>query len=233
DDEAPLRRIDEHAGRVDAIRRRLVERIAPLADALKQARPLRDHLSALWKCVDSFEGRDVLEGQIDAAGSEGLLEEAAEHVQAWEELTGLFDQAVELLGSETLSGADFVATLEYGLDLLDLAIIPPRADEVVIGDVERTRTVGCRAALVLGLNEGTFPRSHADPTVLSDEERRLLRDRQVDVEPDGKSLQLGERFLAYRAFTTPSERLTLTRSVSDGEGRSATPSPYWEHVRTL
>jgi ATP-dependent helicase/nuclease subunit B len=55
----------------------------------------------------------------------------------------------------------------------------------------------------------------------------------VDVEPEGRSLQLAERFLAYRALTTPSERLALTRSASDGEGRPATASPYWQHVQGL
>lgn len=233
DDNGKLPPLDEDSGRIDVIRSRLAEAIAPLAEALREVQPLREHLAALWRCVEAFGVREILGTQLAVAADTGDLEEAAEHRQAWEELTGLFEQAVELLGDERVSGEDFVATLEYGLDLLDLAIIPPQADEVVIGDVERTRTLNCRAAVVLGLNDGTFPRSNTDATVLSDRERRLLRKHNVDVDPDGGVLQLTERFLAYRALATPSERLTLTRSASDGEGRPASASPFWNHVRQL
>lgn len=219
---------------MDALRRDLAVGIVPLAAVFDgDPRPVRDHLAALWACLEHFDVRRRLEEMIDEATAAGRLEEAAEHAQAWDELMGLLGQAVELLGEEHLGGEEFVATLEYGLDLLDLAIVPPAADEVVIGDVERSRVLGCRAAVIMGMNEGTFPRSHTDATVLADEERRLLRRNNVDVDPEGRSRQLAERFLAYRALTTPSERLALTRSASGGEGRPATASPYWGHVQSL
>ncbi len=226
--------IDEDSRRADQARLRLARGIVPLADSLRgEPRPVREHLTALWRCMESFGVGPRLADRIEEATAVGRMEEAAEHVQAWEELTGLCDQAIELLGSEVVEGEDFVSTLEYGLDLLDLAIAPPRADEVVIGDVDRTRLIACRAAVVMGLNDGTFPASNVGSTVLGDEERRLLRRNNVDVEPDGQSRQFAERFLAYRALTTPSERLTLSRSTADAEGRPTTESPYWLHVRTL
>ena len=86
---------------------------------------------------------------------------------------------------------------------------------------------------MVGLNDGTFPRAAVEQSVLGDDERRLLRERGVDVEPDGRSRQLAERFLAYRAFTTPSQKLTLVRSAVDADGKAATPSPFWQHVQTL
>ena len=233
DDEGTPVPVDEKPDRIDQLRRKLADAIAPLHEVLHKEHPAREHLAALWKCLDAFDVGKRLATQIAAATEAEDLEQAAEHQQAWEELVALSEQALELLGDVNISGEDFTATLEYGLDLLDLAIIPPRADEVVIGDVERTRTLGCRAAVVLGLNDGTFPRSHGEPGVLSDDERRILQERNVDVEPDGRSLQLTERFLAYRAFAAPSERLVLTRSSADAQGRPAAPSPFWTHVQKL
>ena len=226
--------IDEKAERVEPLRVRLRDAIAPLTKIVKgDERPMREFLGVLWQCVEAFDVPARLAQQIDADAAANALEAAGESRQAWEQLVDLLDQADDLLGGETVGGADFVATIEYGLDLLDLAIAPPRADEVIIGDVERTRLLGCRAAVVVGLNDGTFPRAAVEGSVLGDDERRLLRDRGVDVEPDGRSRQLAERFLAYRAFTTPAEKLTLVRSAVDADGKAATPSPFWTHVQTL
>ena len=226
--------LDERAERVEPLRVRLRDTVAPLTKLVKgDERPMREFLAALWQCVEAFDVPARLAEQIDAAAAAGELESAGEGRQAWEELVGLLDQADDLLGDEVVSGADFVATIEYGLDLLDLAIAPPRADEVIVGDVERTRVLGCRATVVVGLSDGTFPRPAVEQSVLGDDERRLLRDRGVDVEPDGRSVQLAERFLAYRAFTTPAEKLTLVRAAVDADGQATAASPYWEHVRTL
>ena len=235
DDEDGLPPLDESAERVEPLRRRLVDAIAPLTRAVKgEDRPAGEFLSTLWSCVEAFGVAERLGDQIEAAEAAGELEEASENRQAWEQLCGLLDQADDLIGREVVSGGDFVATVEYGLDLLDFAVVPPRADEAILGDVERTRLIGCRAAVVVGLNDGVFPAaSNDDGGVLGDEERRLLRGRGVDVEADGRGRLLAERFLAYRAFSTPSERLTLVRSVADAGGEATTASPYWQHVQHL
>lgn len=242
DEESAPPPIDEDARRVDALRRRLAEVIEPLSVELRgPSQPAGAWIAALWGAMEGFDVPRRLSDLIGEANKAENLEEAEEHKQAWDELISLFDQVSDLLGAESLAPADFVTTIEYGLDLLNLAIVPPTRDQVLIGEVDRTRTIDTRAVVVIGLNEGEFPRSQNQPSALSDEERRLLRDRQVDVEADGRRLQLEERFLGYIAFTRAAERLTLIRSGSAGDddptappvGRATAPSSFWQHVETL
>src|SRR5438876_10236520 len=171
---------------------------------------------------------------MQAAADVGDLEQRAEHEQVWSELTALLEQMVDLLGDEPVTATEFAEILESGLERFDLALTPPTVDQVLVGQVDRTRTPpGLRAAFVMGLNAGEFPRAARDPTVLSDTERRELRRRKVDLGADGRRDLLGERFLGYFAFTRASERLVLTRPLtSDGE-RLAEPSPFWLRVRAL
>jgi ATP-dependent helicase/nuclease subunit B len=124
--------------------------------------------------------------------------------------------------------------LESGLERFDLALTPPTVDQVLVGQVDRTRTPpGLKVAFVMGLNAGEFPRAARDPTVLSEAERRELRRRRVDLEGDGRRDLLDERLLGYFAFTRASQRLVLTRPLTDDGERLAEPSPFWLRVREL
>ena len=45
----------------------------------------------------------------------------------------------DILGDEKLSFDDFLSVLESGMDEMTVGVIPPSLDQVVIGDMERTR----------------------------------------------------------------------------------------------
>src|SRR5581483_9862316 len=156
-----------------------------------------------------------------------------EHEQVWAELVSLFEQMVDLLGEEPVTAAEFVDVLESGLDRFDLALTPPTVDQVLVGQVDRTRTPALRAAFVLGLNEGQFPYVNRDVTILSHAERRELRRRKIELDDDPTRRLLNERFLGYVAFTRASDGLTVSRSLSDEEGKPAEPSPYWLRLREM
>jgi ATP-dependent helicase/nuclease subunit B len=113
---------------------------------------------------------------------------------------------------------------------LELAIIPPTLDQVLVGSIERTRTNNPRAVLLLGMNAGTFPRAMLEKSVLNDRDRQSLHAAHVEVEPPSRQAMLEERFLGYLALTRASERLLLLRVGSDHTGNELEPSPFWRQV---
>jgi ATP-dependent helicase/nuclease subunit B len=212
------------AATVDALRRRLAGPIAPLR-AVARGATVREVAVALFAVLDGFGVRRTLSRWIaDAAAAP---EQAAEHEQVWSELTGLFDQMIAVIGDEQIKVADFLDVLDSGLEGFDLALAPATVDQVLLGQVDRTRPPDVRLAFVLGLAEGRFPVAHREALVLSDAERRSLRNRNVDLDEDTERQLLDERFLAYFAFTRPSERLVASRPLADDAGRALNPSLFW------
>ncbi len=235
DDQAEPETSDECA-RMDAIRRGLRDRIAPFADvfAHTEARaPLRQAAVALFDLMDRFGVRSTIAGWIEQARRAQNHEQAGEHQQAWDELARLFDQMVDLLGDESVTLAGFGEILDSGLETLDLAITPPAVDEVLVGQIDRTRTPDAKTVFVLGLNEGLFPSSTRDASILSDNERLELERRQFELDPGTERRLLDENVLAYIAMTRGSERLCVSRSLSDEAGRPLAPSPYWQRLREM
>ena len=150
----------------------------------------------------------------------------------WAELTDLFDQMVAVTGDERVDLSEFLDVLDAGLEGFDLAVAPPTVDEVLLGEVDRTRTpADVKLCFVMGLAEERFPRADHEAVVLSDGERHALRQRAVDLDGDSRRQLLDERFLFYVACTRPTRQLTVSRPVADGKGRGLNPSPFWQALR--
>ena len=231
DDPSPARL---HAERVDAMRRTLHDRLRPLIVLSRgQASPLKTFVTTLLSLLEACGVRQSLTGWMHAAAEAGDFEQHDEHAQVWAELMSLLEQMAGLLGDEPVSAAEFSEILESGLERFDLAITPPTLDQVLVGQVDRTRTPGgLRACFVLGMNAGEFPRTARDPSVLTDADRRELRRRKIEL-GEGRQDLLDERLLGYVAFTRASERLFLSRPVMGEAERAAEPSAFWQRLTEM
>lgn len=229
DDSAP-----ERPETVDDFRRRVVDKLRPSASLLRlhEWLPVRDIAAELFTVLDRFGVRETLAAWADAAAP-GDPEQAAEHEQVWAEFVDLFDQMVDLLGGERVTLVDFIDVLESGLERFDLALTPPTVDQVLVGQVDRTRTPDLKAVFLLGMNEGEFPRVSREPSVLTEPERKELRRRHVELDADRRRQLHDEDLLGYLAFTRASERLIVSRPRADDNGRPVDPSRFWQRLREL
>jgi ATP-dependent helicase/nuclease subunit B len=222
------------AAAMDALRQRVVSRLMPFVIRLRaeEKQPVRQTIVELFELYARFDVRATLAKWIDDAIANNDPEQRGEHEQVWAELIKLFDQLADLLGDAAVTPADFVEILEAGLDQFDLALTPPRIDQVLVGQVERTRTTHVHTTFVLGLSEGQFPKVSREDTVLSDSERRSLRNRHLDVDPDSERRLLDENLLGYLAFTRASHRLVVTRPASI-DNKPINVSAFWSRLRRM
>lgn len=213
---------------IDVLRRRVVELLQPTVSMFRRNETLtvKDITTELFALLERFEVRHTLSTWAKNT-AERDPEQAAEHGQAWVEVCDLCEQMIVLLGDERIALEDFVDVLESGLEQFDLALTPPTIDQLLVGDVDRARCPELKAAFVLGLNEGEFPRAASDGTVLTEPERRELLKREVEIDGDRRRKMRDEELLGYIALTRSSQRLIVSRTLSNSEGRPTNPSRYW------
>ena len=77
---------------------------------------------------------------------------AREYAQVYRIVMELFDKLVELLGDEVIALKDYANILDAGLEEARVGIIPPGADQVTVGDIERTRLKDIKALFFVGVN---------------------------------------------------------------------------------
>ncbi|MDL2280764.1 helicase-exonuclease AddAB subunit AddB [Selenomonadales bacterium OttesenSCG-928-I06] len=167
---------------------------------------------------------ETLESWAAAAEQKGLLAEAKEHRQIFQEILELLDQIVETFQDEKATLSLFSTLINEGLEAINLSLIPPGLDYVTITNIKRTKLQNIKAAFVLGVNEGIFPQNYTDSDFINESDREILLNLGIDIPQKSKYDIFEEQFLIYTALTRSSDYLWISYLIADDDGRSLFPS---------
>ncbi|MDD2212855.1 MAG: helicase-exonuclease AddAB subunit AddB, partial [Clostridia bacterium] len=219
--------------RVNKVREKVVEILLPLQEAWQTASKGREYSEILFSFLDKIAVAKKLERWSIKAEEKGELEEARIHTQVWQKVLELLDRLVEVLGDQAMSLQEFSQVMTGGLETLELGLIPPCLDQVLVGSVERSRNPDLKAVIILGVNEGVFPARVVESGLFNDQDRLLLAEQRIALAPTTEKRLYAEQFLIYKALTTAGQYLTLSFALADAEGKALTASPLLLRVRTI
>lgn len=206
---------------VNEIREQFLAEISDfLEDFCGRDKTTKERTESLYQFIVKNNIQDKLgerEQYFQTIGEDTLVKEYA---QIYGIIMNLLDKLVEVLGTEKISMADYQQLLEAGFGEARVGIIPPSADQLVIGDVKRTRLADIKALFFMGVNEGVIPQKSSKGAVLSEMEREFLKDADVELSPGVREDIYIQRFYLYQNITKPSRHLCLSyaQATSSGEG---------------
>ena len=236
----PLSQEPEDKG-FEQFRSQVVPPFSRFADrlVLVQRQPTGEELAgalrALWEELGVAETlQDWSQAAASAKGdSRDFIVQSEIHLQTWAEMESWLDNLELAFGTTRLPLADWIPVVEAGLANLSAGLIPPALDEVLIGQVDRSRNPNLEMMILLGLNETVFPAPSPPPVLLSYHDRETLQGRGLTLSL-GEREQLGhERLLGYMACTRARKRLVLTYADRDRKGKALNPSPFINHLQRL
>lgn len=205
--------------------------ILRLSRRLKKADTGRKLCEAIYLFLEELDIPLKLEKWKTVAEENGNLVKMREHEQVWNAVIDLLDQYVEILGDEKVTLKSFSAIFEAGFESLHFSLIPPALDQVLVGDLEKSRLMDIKVAFVVGVNEGVLPAKISDEGILADEDREMLLAAGIKVAPSSRTRLLDENFLAYKALTTPSDLLYVSYPLANDDGKALIPSSYIKRLK--
>lgn len=167
---------------------------------------------------------DRIEAMVKSQQEAGFLDGAAETAQSWNVICRIFDQIVETVGEERFSGRALRQIVEAGLAEMEIGIVPVNPDSVLVGTMQRTRVGRVKALLVLGANEGLLPLQKTDEGLLSEREKAVLEEMDLQFSRTDDMVKQEERLAIYRTLSQPEERLYVSCSRIDETGGELRPS---------
>ncbi|WP_173916990.1 helicase-exonuclease AddAB subunit AddB [Halobacillus sp. Marseille-Q1614] len=219
--------------RINAYRKQVVDALEPFDHELREAKTIAERAKAIYYWLDRMDVPVQLEKWRDYYDENGEIERGREQEQVWDEVLQLLDEVVEMAGDETISLQVFRSTIESGLEALTFAHVPPSMDHVVVGNIDRSRITGIKAAFLLGVTDGIWPMKPASDGMISEKERSLLSEGGLKL-ADGSTRQLlDDRFYIYLALTMGRDYVWLSYPLSNEEGKSKIPSQVVQRLEEL
>ena len=189
----------------------------------KEAGP-KEYATALYRLLEYYHADSKLLEEKEHLLERGEIKRSKEYEQSYDLVMDLLDKCVALLGHKTMSSEEFLEILNAGIEHSKIGAIPAGRDCVIIGDMERTRLEHIKVLFFVGVNEGNIPRIATGSMCLSQKEREVLGEMQVELAASPKERSFIQQFYLYMVMTKPSEKLVITYGESTAEGAEAKPA---------
>ncbi len=157
----------------------------------------------------------VLAENLEKSGKSAL---AAQQGRIWDLLMTVLNQLAVVGGDEVISIKEFYKLFNLIISNEDLGTVPTGLDNVQIGSADRLRCDNPRAVFALGANEGEFPQAVSSAGLLSESDRIALINNDFKLYSYGETLNAQERYFAYMAVSSPSEKLFVSYRSSNDNG---------------
>lgn len=223
----------EELERLNELRRIIVKPIRNLQEKAKKDSTFLNLTKILYEFLQEMKLEETIRLKINKLEEKGFIELANEYETSFKVLIDLFDEIVLVFGEENTNFDKYINTLKIGLKNTGLGKIPATQDEVIVGDVSRSRSHKVKAVFIIGINDGEFPSIYKDEGFFNDKDREYLKGQGVELANGSIENLYEENFNIYKAFTVAEEKLFLSYASSDNEGRTLRPSILITKVKKI
>lgn len=224
--------IDNEKEEAERIRQLFVTPIFHLREKIVD-KDVKGITTALYEFIVETKLKEKLYEYVNFFEETNNNELLGEYRQVYKKVMELFDKLVLLLGDEKISLSEYRKILDAGFNEIKVGVIPFAIDQVIIGDIERTRLGEIKYLFIIGANDGIIPKHSTKGGLLSQNDRVRLKNMSVLLSPTVRENSFIQRFYLYLSLTKPSEKIYITYSESGSNGETLRPSYIVQTIKEL
>jgi len=185
-----------------------------------------DFTRAVFAFLDELDVYPTAGRWVQQAHEAGDLGAVDSHRQFFEKFVEIFDELTAVFEDQAMTARDIMAILTPAFAQMTMAFIPPSLDQVLVGSIERSRHPNLKAVFLLGATQKQFPVPIPSTGVLTDADRELAEEAGFHLAPATTQSLAERQYLAYIAFTRPSEFLCISYPAVDEKGGAVVRSHF-------
>lgn len=223
----PLNEIQE---KLENLRQQIVEPILKFKQNFRENKTVLELTQNIYQFLLENKIIENLDSKIKRCKD---IEISNEYNTSYKILVSILEEMVDLFGEEKITFEKYKELLMVGIQASELGKIPATQDQIIFGDIDRTRSNKIKVLFVLGLNDGIFPKANRQEGYLNDNDRILLQENGIELAKTSVDSIYESQFNIYRTLTIPEEKLFLSYSSSDKEGKSIRPSILIKKIKRV
>lgn len=224
---------DKTKEEIEYLNRMRKQIIEPLLALKKKIGTVKETTKAIYEFIQEQNIENKINTKINELQEIGQIDLANEYLSSYKIILDIFDEIVLIFGNEKLSTDKYMQILRTGLKNSELGKIPGTQDQVIVGDVDRSRSHKVDMIFIIGLNDGNFPSVNKAEGFFGDKDREILKKDGIELANGTIENLYEENFNIYKAFTTAEKSLYLSYSSSETEGKSLRPSMMINKIKKI
>ena len=194
---------------------------------------LKDRIDSLSELLEKTDLENRLLVSLSFLAEEGMENREESFEKSIGIILEMMEKMRESLGEISISKKSFGKLFDLAFSLEKLRQIPATLDQVVVGDLRRSRFHNPKAFFFLGLSSEFLPKGMGKNIIFTEKERAFLRESGYRLSPLFWEESYIEKYYVYKAFLTPKERLYLSYPRAVRNGKSGKVSPYLKELFPL
>ena len=206
---------------INAARKRIAEPLFGFKNRISGELTADEFAAAIFAYLEGAGAAETIRAERAAATAAG---EEYDGDRMWELLMDVLDRVSSAMGEEKLTAENYAELLRLLFESADVGVIPPHADEVIIGSEGRVRVEHIRYCFIVGATDENFPHPFGAKGVFTNADKEDLLKLDLPL-MHAEELRRCELMLSvYNALTIPSEGLSVSYSAAENALTSAAPS---------
>lgn len=209
---------------LNELREKIINPIMNLENKIHRKQKTENILKEFYLFLINEKIENTINEKIQELEEKNNFELAKEYKLSYEIIINIFDEISYIFKNQEITLDNFYKILKIGLKNSDLGKIPASQDGVTVGDTDRTRTHKVKAVFIIGLNDGIFPSINKNEGFFNDSDRNFLKEQGIELAKGTIENLYDDNFNIYKAFSTAEEKIYLSYSSTDTDGKSLRPS---------
>ena len=163
----------EKIERIQVLRNQIVTPLIKLREEINKNKTVSSITKKLYEFLIENEIDKILIEKKEKLEEQNYIEISNEQELAWDIMLEVLDELILIFGEEKIGFEKYMSLIMVGLRASGLGRIPQTQDQVIVGDIERSRTHKVKAVFILGMNDGAFPSVNKNEGFLGDKDREF------------------------------------------------------------
>ena len=173
--------LDETQEKLNKLRMQIIEPLMKFKNNISKNKTVKQISEELYKFLIENKIFEMVDKKIEFLQQINEIDIANEYNSSKNLIINLLDEIVLIFGDENITFDNYKELLKIGFLNSSLKNIPATLDQVIVGDVDRSRSHKVKAIFIIGLNDGVFPSVNSDEGFLDDEDRKILKENDVEI----------------------------------------------------
>ena len=209
---------------LERIRGQIINPLIELRKKMYIEKNVKNISKHIYKFLIENDFETKLQDKIEYLESIGLVDISNEYKESYNIFINILDEMYNIFKKDNITFEKYISILKIGFKNNGLGKIPQVADQVTVGNVDRSRNHRIKNIYVIGLNDGVFPSINKDEGFLNDSDRQILKEDGIELAKGTIEKLYEDNYNIYKAFATAEKKIYLSYASSDQEGKTLRPS---------